>query len=114
MQTTDSRTLLSQAQIEQFNDEGFIIVPNLLTEKEVDDFVNYEASQDPERRNHLDNHKINEHWANVAKHPHIVGSMMQVLKTKRPMIVAIASPRPRHCQHPLHLYHRSQHRPYCH
>lgn len=87
MQTTESRTLLSQAQIKQFNDEGYIVVPNLLTEKEVDDFVDYEASQDPERRNHLDNHKINEHWARVAKHPRIVGSMLQVLNTKRPMIV---------------------------
>ena len=84
---SETNLLLSQVQIDQYNDDGYIVVPNLLTEEEADDFVAYEAGQDPERRNHLDNHKKDEHWANVAKHLHIVGSMQQILNTKRPMIV---------------------------
>ncbi|MBF8297218.1 MAG: hypothetical protein HW389_3763, partial [Bacteroidetes bacterium] len=60
MQTTESRTMLTQAQINRFKDDGYIVVPDLFTEKEVDEFVAYEAGQDPERRNHLDNHKISE------------------------------------------------------
>jgi phytanoyl-CoA hydroxylase len=79
--------LLSQEQIKQYLDEGYIVVPSLLTEQEVDEFVVYETTQDPEWRNHLDNHKRDEQWARVAKHPHIVGIIQQILNSKKPMIV---------------------------
>ncbi len=78
---------LSQEQIEQYRDEGYLVVPNVLGEPEVDEFVEYEATQDPEWRNHLDNHKRDAYWARVAKHPHIVGIIQQILGSKKPMIV---------------------------
>ncbi|MEK7671485.1 MAG: phytanoyl-CoA dioxygenase family protein, partial [Bacteroidota bacterium] len=53
----------------------------------MDEFVAYEASQDPEWRNHLNNHKRDHHWTHVAKHSHIVGVIQQILNTQKPMIV---------------------------
>lgn len=79
--------MLSSEQIKQYNDNGFLIVPNLLSEQEVDEFVQYEATQDPEWRNHLDNHKRDERWARVAKHPHIIEPIRQILNSQKPMIV---------------------------
>lgn len=79
--------LLSQEQIAQYRNDGYLIVPDVLREEEVDEFVAYEASQDRERRNHLDNHKSDEHWARIAKHPRMVNLISQVLNTKNPMIV---------------------------
>jgi len=78
---------LSPEQLKHYHDEGYVVVPDLLSEREVDEFVTYEASQDPERRNHLDNHKRDDQWARVAKHPHIVGAIRQILNTTKPMIV---------------------------
>ena len=79
--------MLSQEQVKQYHDEGYLVVPNLLGEQEVEEFVAYEATQDQEWRNHLDNHKRDERWARVAKHPHIVGIIQQILDSKKPMIV---------------------------
>ncbi len=79
--------MLSPEQIRQYKDNGFLVVPNILSAQEVDDFVNYEATQDPERRNHLDNHKLDEHWTKIAKHPGIVGPIRQILNSQKPMIV---------------------------
>lgn len=79
--------LVSEDQLQQYHSAGYVVVPNLLDGQEVDDFVDYEATQDQEWRNHLDNHKRDERWARVAKHPHIVGIVQKILKTKKPMIV---------------------------
>lgn len=81
------RSMLSPEQIQEYADSGYLVVPNLLSEQEADDFVEYEATQDPEWRNHLDNHKRDEHWARVAKHPHIVEAIRQILNSQKPMIV---------------------------
>ena len=79
--------MLSSEQIKHYSDDGFLVVPNLLSIQEVDVFVEYEATQDPERRNHLDNHKRDEHWARVAKHPNVVGPIKQILNSQTPWIV---------------------------
>jgi phytanoyl-CoA hydroxylase len=79
--------MLSPEQIQQYTDNGYLVVPNLLSEQEADDFVQYEATQDPEWRNHLDNHKRDEHWAHVAKHSNIVQAIRQLQNSPKPMIV---------------------------
>jgi phytanoyl-CoA hydroxylase len=76
---TAEQLLLTQEQLQQYREQGYLVVNDLLTAEEVDAFVSYEAKQDPEARNHLDNHKKNEHWAAVAKHPHITGIAQQIL-----------------------------------
>ena len=77
---------LNAEQIASYRRDGFVVVRDLLSAHEVDAFVSYEASQDKEARNHLDNHKKDEHWARVAKHPSIAGVAQQLLG-HRPMIV---------------------------
>jgi ectoine hydroxylase-related dioxygenase (phytanoyl-CoA dioxygenase family) len=79
--------MLSQEQTKQYHDEGYLVFPNLLSEQEVEEFIAYETTQDPEWRNHLDNHKRDEPWARAAKHPYIVGIVQQILDSKKPMIV---------------------------
>jgi phytanoyl-CoA hydroxylase len=70
---------LTAGQIGQYREEGFLIVPGLLSPGEVDAFVAYEAAQDPGCRDHLDNHKKDAHWRTVAAHPSIAGGARQIL-----------------------------------
>lgn len=77
---------LSAEELKRYNEEGYLVVQNLLTSAEVDAFVKYEARQSKEWRGHLDNHKRDEHWRGIAAHPNIVGIARQILLA-RPMIV---------------------------
>jgi ectoine hydroxylase-related dioxygenase (phytanoyl-CoA dioxygenase family) len=79
--------MLSEEQLARYRENGYLVVPDVLSAEEVDAFVAYEATQDQERRNHLDNHKSDEQWARVAKHPSMVSLIRQVLNTNMPMIV---------------------------
>src|SRR5512135_867097 len=77
---------LSHGQLEHYRTEGFVVVPGLLSPAEVDAFVAYEAGQERERRDHLDNHRKDTHWRGVATHPAIAGGARQILASE-PMIV---------------------------
>ncbi len=77
---------LSREQLEEYQKNGYLVVRDLLTEQEADDFISYEAGESKEWRNHLDNHKRDEHWRSVATHPNIAGVAEQILQNK-PMIV---------------------------
>ena len=85
--TVSTTSVLSDQQVQHYHDRGFVVVNGLLTPQEVDAFVEYESGEDPEWRNHLDNHKRDEGWARVAKHANIVGGIRQILKSEKPMIV---------------------------
>jgi phytanoyl-CoA hydroxylase len=78
--------MLTQAQVDEYEREGFLVVQNLLTPQEVDRFVTYEASQDPEWRNRLDNHARDPEWRLIATHQPMV-SMTRQLLDAAPMIV---------------------------
>ena len=77
---------LPTLQRDQYHAQGFLVVPSLLTKEEVDAFVTYEATQDPECRDHLDNHKKDGHWWGIAAHPNVAGIARQILGAE-PMIV---------------------------
>lgn len=78
--------LLSDTETQRYATEGFLVVPGLVSAGEVDAFVSYEASQDPERRDHLDNHKVNAEWRRIATHANIAGIARQIFRAD-PMIV---------------------------
>jgi phytanoyl-CoA hydroxylase len=80
------RRALTPGEIESYREEGFVVVPGLLTASEVDTFVDWEATQDPGRRDHLDNHRDDPRWRAVAAHPSIAGGAHQILGAE-PMIV---------------------------
>lgn len=78
--------MLTQAQVDEYQREGFLVVKNLLTPQEVDRFVAFEATQDSEWRNRLDNHLRDPEWASIAKHQPMVSITRQLLGAA-PMIV---------------------------
>jgi ectoine hydroxylase-related dioxygenase (phytanoyl-CoA dioxygenase family) len=77
---------LKSAEIEKYREEGFVVVPGLLSPGEVDEFVAWESAQDPACRDRLDNHKNEPQWRGVATHRSIAGGAGQIL-TAEPMIV---------------------------
>jgi ectoine hydroxylase-related dioxygenase (phytanoyl-CoA dioxygenase family) len=87
MQETKAMTL-SAAQVKEYWDKGYLIVPGLLTHEEVDSFVDYENEPKPaEWRSNLRHHADNEQWAYIAKHPNVTSIARQLLNGARPMIV---------------------------
>lgn len=78
--------LLSAAQLREYHEQGFIVVPDLLSTAEAEAFVAYEARQAKEWRNRLDNHKRDPEWKRIATHPRIAGAAQQILGA-RPFIV---------------------------
>jgi ectoine hydroxylase-related dioxygenase (phytanoyl-CoA dioxygenase family) len=77
---------LSSEEARMYQEQGFLVVPGLLSAAEVDRFVTYEAAQQRDWRNHLDNHKRDAEWKRIATHPHIAGVAGQILGAP-PLIV---------------------------
>ncbi len=70
---------LVPTQIEEYHNEGYLIIENLLTTEEIDAFVNYEATQVDCGPRGLQNHRSDQQWAQLAHHPNIVGVVRQLL-----------------------------------
>lgn len=70
---------LSPDEIRSYTEQGYCVVPGLLSAAEVDRFIAYEAAQDKEARNHLDNHTRDPEWKRIATHPNIAGIARQIL-----------------------------------
>ena len=78
---------LTQDQIDQYHRDGFLIVPGLLSESEIEAFLDHEAQPKPaEYQQGLQTHKADPKWAYIAKHPNIAGVVAQLLQG-RPRIV---------------------------
>ncbi len=74
-------------QIEQYRRDGYLIVPGLLTDEEIDRFVAYEAQPKPDGwRQNLRHHVDDRQWNYLARHPHIAGHVAPLLGGA-PMIV---------------------------
>ncbi len=87
MDTTTQNIRLSPDQIAAYRRDGYLIVENLLTDREVDDFVAYEREPKPDGwREDLHHHDNDERWSILAKHPNVIGPVRQILDGK-PMIV---------------------------
>lgn len=77
---------LSAEELHQYAEQGYLVVPDVLSAEEVDRFVAYEAGESKDWRNRLDNHKRDAEWRRIAAHPHIAGVARQILGV-RPLIV---------------------------
>lgn len=69
---------LSQAQVDQFQRDGYLVVPELLTAEELHAFKEHERHSPPGPRG-LQNHRSDPQWAHVAKHPRIVPMVRQLI-----------------------------------
>ena len=70
---------LTADQLKHYRDQGYLVVPLLLRPEELEAFVTYEAQQDKEWRNHLDNHTRDDQWRRIATHANIAGVAEQIL-----------------------------------
>ena len=78
---------LTQAQIDQFHADGFLVVPDLLSQQEIDDFLHHQSQPKPdEYQRGLQSHKADPKLEYIAKHPNIAGGAAQLLDG-RPRIV---------------------------
>lgn len=72
--------MLTQEEIRAYERDGYIVVPDLLTEEEVDRFVAYEAQPKPDGwRQNLRHHVDDEVWRYVATHRNVVQAVGQLL-----------------------------------
>ena len=78
---------LTDAQVARFHDEGYLVVPDLLTADEVDAFVRHQDDPEAESlRQGLRTHLSDPFWQRLAHHPNVAGVARQILGG-RPRIV---------------------------
>ena len=78
---------LTDGQIARFHDEGYLVVPDLLTADEVEAFVRHQADPEAESlKQGLRTHLSDPFWRRLAHHPNVAGVACQILGG-RPRIV---------------------------
>ncbi|MEM7532379.1 MAG: phytanoyl-CoA dioxygenase family protein [Chloroflexota bacterium] len=71
---------LTQDQLDQFEAQGFLVVPDVLSEDEVSHFLNYQSEPKPDDyQAGLQTHKFDPKLAYIAKHPNVAGVASQIL-----------------------------------
>ncbi len=87
MQKESSPIQLDDAQVAQFQAEGYLVVSDLLTDGEVETFLHHEADpQAASLRQGLRTHLSDPCWRRLATHPNVAGVARQILGG-RPRIV---------------------------
>jgi len=72
---------LSEDQVEQYQTDGYLVVPDILSQNEVDAFLTHEDDPDTQAlRNGLLTHLTDTDWHYVATHPNIAGVACQLIK----------------------------------
>lgn len=77
---------LSVTQVERYHNEGYLMVPNLLSPSEIDEFLKAEEQRDTSGPGSLQNHNQEDHWAHMVRHPRVVPIVRQLLAAP-PLIV---------------------------
>lgn len=70
---------LTSAQCEKYQHDGFLVVPDLLTETEVSTFLNYMDHSRPKGWGGLLGHTIDPQYRYLAHHPKITGMVAQLV-----------------------------------
>ena len=69
---------LTADQVTSFHNEGYLVIQDLLTQEEVEAFVEYEAQSDMPEPPGLQNHKTDAMWGHLAHHPRIADIVRQL------------------------------------
>ena len=81
------RSTLTPEGVERYHADGYLVVPNLLTDQEIDAFLAHESEpKPPEWQKGLLSHTADPQWKYLATHPCVAGTAQQLLAGK-PMIV---------------------------
>lgn len=80
--------LLTRHQIGNYNEDGYLLVEDLLTDDELDTFVHQQSNpKSPEiQKLGLRKHTVDPSWRSIAGHPKVSGMVRQLLGGK-PMVV---------------------------
>jgi len=70
---------LSDQDLEQYRNDGYLVVPDLLTEAEVSAFAAYADCPEQMARFGILAHRQDLHWARLATHPNTAGIAQQIL-----------------------------------
>ena len=70
---------LSDQDLEQYRNDGYLVVPDLLTEAEVSAFAAYADCPERMARFGILAHRQDPHWARLATHPNTAGIAQQIL-----------------------------------
>lgn len=85
--TDTNQNLLTSEQVARYQSDGYLVIPDLLTQAEVDAFLEHEAKpKPPEQQRGLLTHTVDPQWRYLAMHPRIIGITQQLLGGQ-PMIV---------------------------
>lgn len=81
MHSKNPESPLSEKQLDRFHKKGFVVVEGLLTESEVEHFVDSESRPKPAelRRAPLCNHTVDPDWMHFARHSRVVPIVQQLL-----------------------------------
>lgn len=86
-QTFAPPSVLTPEQVAHYREQGYVVVPNLLSGAEIDAFVAHQAKPKPPEWNlGLQSHKADPQWKYIATHARIAGGAAQLLEG-RPYVV---------------------------
>jgi len=71
--------ILSPDQVARYRDEGYLVVPDLLTEEEVNAFLEHEARRPKDVAYNLHGHMLDPQYRYLATHPRVVAVVRQLL-----------------------------------
>ena len=80
------QTTFTDAQLRHYQEQGFVVVPDLLSAEEVGNFLSPDEAYGDERPAGLQNHQTKASYASIARHEGIVGRVGQLVGG-RPRIV---------------------------
>src|SRR5579862_5706384 len=78
---------LSAEQVERYRVDGYLVVPDLLTQEEVRTFLDHEESRDHTVGYGLHGHTVDPQYRTLATHPRVAGGAAQLLGCGCPRIV---------------------------
>jgi len=76
---TTTLPVLRAEQIDRFNTEGYLVVPDLLTDEEVDAFLDHLAQEKALGSYGLHGHRQDPQYRYLATHPRVAGAASQIL-----------------------------------
>jgi phytanoyl-CoA hydroxylase len=66
-------------ELERYQQDGYIVVPDLVPTADIDAFCDHESRQQDASPNGLQKHRDNDAWSAIARHPQVVTKVGQVV-----------------------------------
>ena len=70
---------LTAPDVAAYREQGYLVVPDLLDSADVDAFLEHEAAAQDAAPRGLQNHRTDEVWLGIARHPQVVTKVRQLL-----------------------------------